>query len=98
MAELYVPPPFALLTQALDQMAATGLLSASARQEAEWPCWAAVHGFAHLVSDGPLRSAPDVHRRRLAEATVDAIIDGVCAAPPARLRWPTPLAHVRIER
>ena len=74
-----VPPPFALLTQALDELAGAGQLSASARTGAEWPCWSAVHGFAHLVIAGPLRSVPEEQRRQLAEATVTAIIDGVCA-------------------
>lgn len=74
-----VPPPFALLTKALDELAEAGQLSASARTDAEWPCWSAVHGFAHLAIAGPLRDVGDAHRRRLAEATVTAIIDGVCA-------------------
>lgn len=74
-----VPPPFALLQEALDQMVASGLLSPAARRDAEWPCWSAAQGFAQLASQGPLRHRAERDVRRLAGETVDAIIDGVLA-------------------
>ncbi|SED95629.1 TetR/AcrR family transcriptional regulator [Ruania alba] len=75
------PRPFALLTQALDSMVEAGALGPGARGGAEWPCWSAVHGFAHLASTGPLQHRPDPELRALASATVTAIIDGVSSRP-----------------
>jgi AcrR family transcriptional regulator len=70
-------PPYLALVDALDGLVAAGVLSRSRRVGAEWSCWAAVHGFAVLVLDGPLRGAEEGETRRLAARTVDAIIDGV---------------------
>ena len=48
--------PFELLTAALDRMLAAGVLPPERRPAAEYLAWSAVHGFAVLVTDGPLRS------------------------------------------
>src|SRR5699024_8571350 len=53
-----VPPPFALLTAALDECVEAGVLSAQRRPGAEFVCWSAVHGCAGLLLYGPLRGAP----------------------------------------
>ncbi|UFU01791.1 TetR/AcrR family transcriptional regulator [Ruania suaedae] len=79
-----VPPPFALLTEALDGMVGAGLLSEHARYGAEWPCWSAVHGFALLASSGPLRHTSAVELRHLADQTVRTAIAGICAESPVR--------------
>ncbi len=50
--------PFQLLTVALDRMVAAGVLDAASRPGAEFLAWSAVHGFAMLILDGPLRSLP----------------------------------------
>jgi len=50
--------PFQLLGAALDDMAAAGIISAAQRPGAEYLAWAAVHGLAVLVIDGPLRDLP----------------------------------------
>lgn len=78
-AEPRVPPPYALLVQALDEMVNVGLLSSSARRDAEWSCWSAVHGFAQLATNGPLRRRSSEEIKGLAPGVVDAIIDGVLA-------------------
>ncbi|UFU08044.1 TetR/AcrR family transcriptional regulator [Ruania halotolerans] len=72
-------PPFVLLTQALDSMVEAGALTPASRQGAEWPCWSAVHGFAHLASTGPLRHLSGPEQDALALATVETIIEGICA-------------------
>ena len=71
------PPPFALLTAALDECVAAGALAAERREGAEFACWSAVHGCAVLLIHGPLRDAPAAMRRRVTERTVDDIIAGI---------------------
>ncbi|AHB05102.1 MULTISPECIES: TetR/AcrR family transcriptional regulator [Pandoraea] len=51
--------PFELLGAALDGMVAAGIIDAGQRPGAEYLAWAAVHGLAVLVIDGPLRDLPD---------------------------------------
>ena len=74
-----LPPPLARLVEALDGLVEAGLLSPRRRAGAEWPCWAAVHGFALLALGGPLRGQPPRVLRREAERTVDAVIAGLLA-------------------
>lgn len=73
------PPPFALLTAALDECVEAGALEPGRREHAEFACWAAVHGCAELLIHGPLRDAPPALKRQVAERTVDDIIAGVRA-------------------
>lgn len=72
-------PPFARLSAALDALADAEGWRKQARSGAEWPCWAAVHGFALLSTRGPLRTTPRDQLDALASLTVDAIIDGLRA-------------------
>jgi len=71
------PPPFVLLTAALDECVQAGVLSAQRRPGAEFVCWSAVHGCAELVLHGPLRGAPRKVVREIAERVVDDVITGV---------------------
>ena len=71
------PPPFVLLTSALDECVQAGVLSAQRRPGAEFVCWSAVHGCAELVLHGPLRGAPRKVVREIAERVVDDVITGV---------------------
>lgn len=48
--------PFQLLNTALDKLVEVGALSCERRLSAEFFVWSAVHGFAMLLLDGPLRS------------------------------------------
>jgi AcrR family transcriptional regulator len=50
--------PFQLLSDALDDMRAAGLLDETARRGAEFVAWSAVHGLAILAISGPLRAMP----------------------------------------
>lgn len=76
-SETAIAPPYVALVEALDAMADAGLLSAEQRAGAEWPCFAAVHGFAELALRGPLRGIGRRELKSLAERTVDDIISGV---------------------
>lgn len=71
------PAPFELLVEALDAMEAAGCLTPARRAGAEWPCFAAVHGFAVLALDGPLQHQSRAAVDRWAARTVDDIITGL---------------------
>jgi AcrR family transcriptional regulator len=47
--------PFQLVARALDELEASGFVSAERRRNGEFLAWSAVHGLAMLVIDGPLR-------------------------------------------
>jgi len=68
-----------MLGTALDGLVRSGELDAADRPGAEWPCWAAVHGFALLALTGPLRALPEHEVTAAAERTVDAVIAGLLA-------------------
>jgi AcrR family transcriptional regulator len=65
--------PFQLLTVAIDGLVASGLMPQSRRANAEFLAWSAVHGFALLVIDGPLRALP----RAAVDSTAQRVIDMV---------------------
>lgn len=65
--------PYRVLGRALDELVATGAVSASRREGADVVCWSAVHGFAMLHLHGPLREMP----RQLLEATLALLLDTV---------------------
>ena len=74
-----VPPPFQMLIDALDGMVASGVMTAAQREHAEWPAWAAVHGFADIATRGPLQGADPGMLQALAAVVVDRIIAGLTA-------------------
>jgi AcrR family transcriptional regulator len=49
---------FNILVSVLDQLEATGAITATARIRAEYVAWAAVHGIATLLTGGSLRDLP----------------------------------------
>lgn len=69
--------PFQLLGAALDQMTAAGLIPASHRPGAEYLAWAAVHGLAVLVIDGPLREMADAETAALGQRLVTMVEKGL---------------------
>jgi AcrR family transcriptional regulator len=75
--ETAAAPPYLALVEALDAMVDAGALPRRGRDDAEWPCWSAVHGFAELALHGPLRGASRGEVELLAQRTVDDIIAGV---------------------
>jgi AcrR family transcriptional regulator len=62
--------PFFMLNAALDDLVDVGYLDPAGRPGAEIGCWAAVHGFAVLTTEGPLRSLSADER----EATLQAML------------------------
>ncbi|MGB6245594.1 TetR/AcrR family transcriptional regulator [Gordonia sp. (in: high G+C Gram-positive bacteria)] len=77
--KLAATPPFRALTTSLDLLVHSGALPADRRGSAQWACWSAVHGFAELALRGPLQAIDRDELWSHAEATVDAIIRGICA-------------------
>lgn len=73
------PDPFRLLQQALDAMAAAGVLPAAQRGGAEFLAWSSVHGMAFLLIEGPLRHAGRAERDALAERLLRMVEAGLVA-------------------
>ncbi|NMO02845.1 TetR/AcrR family transcriptional regulator [Gordonia sp. TBRC 11910] len=71
-------PAYGALAYALDTMVSGGELEPARRAQAQWPCWAAVHGFAELALVGPLRFVERDELTVLARRTVDTVIEGLC--------------------
>jgi AcrR family transcriptional regulator len=68
-----VHDPYGLLGRALDELEAAGALGQGRREGAEVLCWAAVHGYAVLHLDGPLRDVPETEL----EAGLQSLLDQV---------------------
>ncbi len=69
--------PFQLLGVALDRMVEAGVLPAERRPGAEFLAWSAVHGFAMLVIEGPLRGLPRAQTDALGQRVVDMVEKGL---------------------
>lgn len=74
-----VPPPFALLVGALDELVAVGALPPAEHESALWTCWSAVHGFAELALRGPLRHQEPRHVSAMAVRVVDTAVESVAS-------------------
>ncbi|HNB27497.1 MAG TPA: TetR/AcrR family transcriptional regulator [Alphaproteobacteria bacterium] len=69
--------PFELLGLALDKFVAAGLLPPESRPGAEFLAWSAVHGFAMLILDGPMRPVPRAQRDALGERIIAMVEKGL---------------------
>lgn len=69
--------PFQLLTRALDDLVAVGLLPAERRPASEFLAWSAVHGLAELFIDGPLRALPAPVKQGLITRVIDMVEQGL---------------------
>lgn len=69
--------PFELLGDALDKMAAAGLIPPERRPGAEFLAWSAVHGLAVLVTDGPLRTVVGPHLQQVGQRLLDMVEKGL---------------------
>ncbi|MBC7279069.1 TetR/AcrR family transcriptional regulator [Nocardioides sp.] len=74
-------PPYAFLTTVLDDLRAAGWLAPELRPDAETAAWAAVHGLAVLLVDGPYGDCPDTERDRLINATLGMVVRGLSGGP-----------------
>ena len=62
---------YGVLSTVLDELVTTGVLPAERRSGADVTCWAAVHGFAVLCLQGPLRDVSERER----EAQLDGLLE-----------------------
>lgn len=69
--------PYALLSAVLDDLVRCGVLDESRRAGAEIPAWAAVHGLATLLIDGPLALLSPQEQFEAAERCADFVLNGI---------------------
>ena len=69
--------PFGLLEQCLDDLVTTGALPPDRRPWAPAAAWAAVHGLAVLLTEGPLGRLPATDRDAVVERTLDMVQAGL---------------------
>ena len=69
--------PYALLSGVLDELVENGVLDPARRPGAEIPAWAAVHGLATLLTDGPLAQISAEERARAIAQTSDFLLNGI---------------------
>jgi AcrR family transcriptional regulator len=74
--------PFEMLNAALDDLVMVGYLDPNRRPGAEVTCWAAVHGFALLHLEGPLRVVDPAVRELTLAGLLDTIDRGLPSPPP----------------
>jgi AcrR family transcriptional regulator len=68
---------FEMLGAELDRLVDTGAVPADRRPGAEYFVWSAVHGFAVLLVDGPLRGLPPAEANEFATRLIDSIERGL---------------------
>ncbi len=76
------PDPYGMLNDALDDLVEVGFLAPEARPGADVNCWAAVHGFAVLATEGPLRGLTPADRDAMVEYICEAMDRGYGATTP----------------
>lgn len=69
--------PYGLLESCIDDLVEVGALPAARRADAAPAAWAAVHGLAVLLTEGPLRRLGEPQRRRLVARTLTMVADGI---------------------
>lgn len=69
--------PYALLSGVLDDLVRCGVLDESRREGAEIPAWAAVHGLATLLIDGPLALLSPQEQLTASERCADFVLNGI---------------------
>ncbi len=75
--------PYAFISDVLDQLVEVGWLSPAHRPGAEIGAWAAVHGLAMLLLDGPCRCLPADEQQALITSTLDLVLRGFSTGPRA---------------
>ena len=69
--------PFGLLEQCIADLVETGALPQERRRDAATAAWAAVHGLAVLLTEGPLSRLPLERRAAVVERTLDMVEAGL---------------------
>lgn len=77
------PAPYVLLGEMLDELVAVGYLAPEDRPDAEAGPWAAVHGLAMLLIDGPLSGLGAAERETAIERTLELVTRGLATGPRA---------------
>lgn len=77
------PAPYALLGEMLDELVEVGYLAPEDRPGAEAGPWAAVHGLAMLLIDGPLKDMTEAEREAALDRTLEMTIRGLATGPNA---------------
>ncbi|HWJ10479.1 MAG TPA: TetR/AcrR family transcriptional regulator [Nocardioides sp.] len=77
------PAPYVLLGEMLDELVAVGYLAPEDRPGAEAGPWAAVHGLAMLLIDGPLRELDAEEREAAIARTLEMTTRGLATGPAA---------------
>jgi AcrR family transcriptional regulator len=65
------------LSQRLDELVAVGTVTPERRQGGEIAAWSAVHGYALLVTEGPLQLATAAVREQGLDALIRVVGDGI---------------------
>src|SRR6266704_1474461 len=73
--------PYVLLSEVLDELVEHGVLDPARRTGAEIPAWAAVHGLATLLIDGPLALITGEERVTAIERSSDCLLNGIRGPP-----------------
>lgn len=73
--------PYLLLGEILDELVDLGYLAPDDRPGAEAGPWAAVHGLAGLMVDGPLKSLGEDEREAAIDRTLSVVIRGLGTGP-----------------
>lgn len=76
--------PYGMLNAALDDLVAVGYLDPGVRVGADVTCWSAVHGFAVLNVEGPLRGLSTAER----ESTLAGLLQGIDRGLGVGGDWP----------
>ncbi len=76
-ARIAASRPYQILSVSLDQLVAAGLLDQDRREVAPIAFWAAVHGLATLLVDGPLTTLAPAQKAAVIQRTLDILIDGI---------------------
>jgi AcrR family transcriptional regulator len=69
--------PFQILSRCIDDLVATGVLSASRRDGLDEAAWAAVHGLAVLFLDGPLAGVEGDRKQLITDRLLDLMQSGI---------------------
>ena len=73
------PNAWEVLVEAVDEMAATGVMPKSRRNEAPLIAWAAVHGLSTIITASSRPSQPGLHQST-ADHMIDTVVDGIIRA------------------
>jgi AcrR family transcriptional regulator len=81
-ARIEASRPYQILSVSLDELVAVGLLDPARRPVAPIAFWAAVHGLATLLVDGPLAALAAPEQAVAIRRTLDILIDGIRSPSP----------------